>query len=94
MIARLSREGAYIGKLHLVFEGIEPEWFPDYQESLTFSEWFVYCWVRRNTLYSIRKEIEEAGGAVLPLFINYLNLVDGKLVGIEMQPIIEIIRIG
>lgn len=81
-----SVAGISIGELRLFFEGIDPEQFCDYNESLTFPEWFVFRFMRDSTLLDTRRAVENAGGEVLSVFVNQFNLVD-RIEGVEARPI-------
>lgn len=97
VIARIfSAMGEYVrlGTLDITFENLNPEYFEEYEESLMFSEWFCYIWMKKRTLEQVRKEIEEAGGNVSFRFERNLPDFDYRAVSGEARYMEEIIRIG
>jgi len=89
-----SREEEFLGTLHLIIEGVNPDLFQNYEEMLIFPEWFCFCFMKGKTLWEIKKEVRNAGGTIIPFFVNKFNEADRKVFGIETQLLGEITHIS
>lgn len=88
-----TKEKSFLGKLYLDIEDMDPKRFQNYEGTVTFPEWFCFSVMKDKTLLETIRLVQEAGGTVIPVFVNNLNAVD-RVEGIETQTLTEIIRIS